>query len=466
MYNAIELCCIISKIWISRDKGASTVLIELEERTKGHVAYANIERLFNVLDQIDTTSIDTKHQQMIGRIYETFVVLKEALDRIDPWLISIQIMNNINAQVAEILNNVNNYLSNPIEQYLSNAIAHIEALLTYFPHITVTKTPEDIEGVKASVVSFRRSVGTHLSNVEREATDAAETLRRNTAKLTELTTDIENQRARVDSVVTDIQGQFLQAQTQRSEEFTNLIRESEKEFKSNLTSYNKTVEKVVLSHEETFKDITEQFNQLTEGKRVNIDATIRQFSVAFETEKQKLEEMNKEAETILGHMSMKGLAQGYKKIANSEAWQALAWNVISILSLLGILWFGYEFIIKHDGEMSWTTLVSRMILTGVGITLFTYCARQAGNHKNEERRNRKIELELASLDPYLKDLDEPEQKKVKQDLVNKYFGVELPSTPTVQQAPIQQQNITDSLTSNPQFIQALVEKVTQAISKP
>jgi hypothetical protein len=89
--------------------------------------------------------------------------------------------------------------------------------------------------------------------------------------------------------------------------------------------------------------------------------------------------MNKEAEKILGIMSMKGLAQGYKKIANNEGWKALTWNVVSLLSMVGILWFGYEFIIKNGGNMSWTALVSRIILTGVGLTLFTYCAKQSTN---------------------------------------------------------------------------------------
>ncbi|GAE93133.1 hypothetical protein JCM21714_2176 [Gracilibacillus boraciitolerans JCM 21714] len=123
--------------------------------------------------------------------------------------------------------------------------------------------------------------------------------------------------------------------------------------------------------------------------------------------------MNQKAEKILGIMSMKGLAHGYQNIANNEGRKAFFWNILSIGSLIGLLWFGYEFIIKHDGTMSWTSLISRFILTGVGLTLFTYGAKQATNHRQEERRNRKIELELASLDPYLKDLEEEKRKEVK-----------------------------------------------------
>jgi len=46
----------------------------------------------------------------------------------------------------------------------------------------------------------------------------------------------------------------------------------------------------------------------------------------------------------------------------------------------------------------WTTLISRIVLTVIGLTLFIFCAKQATNHRDEVRHNRKIELELASLE--------------------------------------------------------------------
>jgi len=438
--------------------------IALEERISQHALYTNIEKVIQLLDRIDSSNLTTKQIQMLGRIRETFVFLKEALDKVDPWLVSTTSLTNMNSTTNQIVSYLTNFNSDKNEQHLTNVFAHLENLLPYFAQFLVAKTPEDIEGIRSSVISFRKSVGQHLSNVEKEASDTSTALKSNTEKLNELTGAIESQKTRIDSVISDFQSQFLNAQTNRNEEFSNFLKKGEEDFKGTLRSNTDIYEQLVSSQQESFEILNEGFIKKINTQQDSFDTLIDDLKTKIQLELDKIKEMNKEAEKILGRMSMKGLAQGYQKIANSEGDKAFWWNVISITSLLGILWFGYEFIIQHEGEMSWTVLVSRMVLTGVGITLFTYSAKQATNHRSEERRNRKIELELASLDPYLKDLEIQEQKKVKQELVNKYFGVELPNI-TTQQASFQHQNSIYTITNNPQFIQAVVEKVSQLITK-
>lgn len=418
--------------------------IALEERTTGHVAYSNTENVLEILQEIDSSNISSRGLEMLERIRITFDFLKDTLDKVDPWLVSENTMNYIHNPILQVLSEFNNFKNDYNEQRLINILSYIEPLLTYLSQLVVSKTPEDIEGVRQSTIKFRQSVGQHLGHVERDLKDTSTALNKNTEKLNDLTSSIESQKTRIDSIVSEFQSQFLQTQNQRNEEFSTFIKKGEQGFLETLKSFEETFKQQSTTQQDTFDTLTVDFK---EKAQIEID---------------QMNEMNKKAEKLLGIMSMKGLAQGYQKIANKEGWKALSWNAISIFSLLGILWFGYEFIIQHEGEMSWTALISRMVLTGVGITLFTYTAKQATNHRNEERRNRRIELELASLDPYLKDLEELEQKKVKQELVDKYFGVELPPAPAPQ---TQQQNITDTLTNNPQIVQLIADKVSQLISK-
>ncbi|ANX12199.1 hypothetical protein ABE41_009280 [Fictibacillus arsenicus] len=438
--------------------------IALEERITQHATYTNIDRVLQLLDEMDSSNLNTNKLQMLGRILETFTFLKEALDKVDPWLVSTTSLTNMNNTINQIASYLTNFRNDKNEQHLTNIFNHLENLLPYFTQFLVPKTPDDIEGIRSSVISFRKSVGQHLSNVEREAVDTSATLKINTEKLNELTGAIENQKGRIDSVISDFQNQFLNAQTNRNEEFNDFLKKAEDDFKENLSSYNDGFEKLVTTQKESFDTLNEGFEQQTENQQQSFDTLIDDLKSKVQSELDQIKEMNQKAEKILGIMSMKGLAQGYQKIANSEGNKAFVWNAISILSILGVLWFGYKFIILHEGTMTWTALISRVVLTGVGITLFTYCAKQATNHRNEERRNRKIELELASLDPYLKDLEETEQKKVKQSLVDKYFGVELPNTQTQQGQTQIQQNALETVSSNPQLLQAIAEKVTQIIS--
>lgn len=447
--------------------GGFMLLIELEERITTHTTYKQIERVLQTLDEIDSTDLSTKQLQMLGRIIETFIFLKEALDKADPWLVSKTTLQNMSSHVANCLNSLINYKSDRNEQHLNNIFTYLENVLLFFSQVLVTRTPEEIENVRSAVIKFRQSLGQHLSNVEKDVNDTTTALRNNSEKLNELTGAIESQKTRIDSIVSNFQNQFLNAQTQRTSDFNNFIKKGEEDFKGTIESFSTSFEELEKQQQHAFDNLNNGFKKQIDTQQDSFDSLVKNFKMQIQTELEQIKEMNAQAEKILGTMSMKGLAQGYKKIANSESWKAFIWNAISILSLVGVLWLGYEFIIKHEGEMSWTALVSRIVLTGVGITLFTYCAKQATNHRSEERRNRKIELELASLDPYLKDFEPEKQKEVKQSLVDKYFGVELPNT-TVHQGKVtahQQQNAIETLTNNPQLLQALAEKLNQYISK-
>lgn len=431
--------------------------IALEERITTHASYINMLNVIGVLNEIDSSNsstISTRELEMLGRISSTFDFLKETLVKVDPWLVSTNTLEGINSPISQVLNEITNYKSNRNEGHLSNCLSYIEGLLQYLPQLLVTKTPEEIESLRSSIVKFRQSVGQHLSNLENDVTETSTALLKNKEKLTELTFAINDQKSRLDSIVNEFQSQFLQGQTQRTEEFNNLIKKSEEDLKVALQNFEETFDLAIEVNDKNFEE-----------KQKSYDSLIEDLKSKVQTEIEQIHAMNKEAEKILGFMSMKGLAQGYQKIANNEGKKAFVWNALSLFSLIGILWFGYKFIILHEGIMSWTTLVSRIVLTGVGITLFTYCAKQATNHRIEERRNRKIELELASLDPYLKDLEPTKQKEVKQSLVDKYFGVEVTPITPVQQAPIQQQLTADTIMNNPQFIQTVVEKVSQAVTK-
>jgi hypothetical protein len=438
-------------------QGGNRMQIALEERITAQASYINMVSVIGVLDEISSNNfptISTRELLMLGRISSTFDFLKEALDKIDPWLVSTNTMDNINSPISQVLNEITNYKNNRNEGHLSNCLSYIEGLLPYFPQLLVTKTPEDIEAVKNSIIKFRQSVGQHLSHLEKDLTDTITEYTKNKEKLNELNSSITDQKNRVDSIVNEFQSQFLQWQTQRNEEFGNFLKLGEEDIKGTINTFKKNFDSAMEGYEQQIETQQNTFNSLIEDIKTKA-----------QTEIDQIHTMNKEAEKIVGIISMKGLAHGYQKIANDEGQKAFWWNIGSIASMLVIIAFGYFYIINHEGTMSWTALVSRIVLTGVGITLFTYCAKQATNHRNEERRNRKIELELASLDPYLKDLEPEKQKEVKQTLVDKYFGVDLAPNTQVQQAPIQQQNITDTLTNNPQFIQTIVEKVSQAINK-
>lgn len=426
--------------------------ILLEEKVTNHDTYIKVEKIIQLLETIIVSDIPSEQVSKLERLSETINILKQALDRADPWLLSQLTLQNMNGHITNIINELTNYHNNKNVQHLNNALSHLEKVIPFFPQVMLTRTPEDIEGVRESVISFRKSIGQHLANVEKQANAAEEAFKNNKEKLDDLTSSIEFQKSRIDSVISDFQDQFLKGQSERSERIEQLIEQTKSEFNNFISIKGTTIE------EQMNKQQEEHDTQLNKNE-IEFDEQManqeKKFIEAFEN----INKMNEEAEKIVGIISMKGLASGYQKIANDEGRKAFWWNMGSIASILAVIVFGVFFILLHEGTMDWTTLISRVVLSGFGLTLFTYCAKQSSNYRNEERRNRKIELELASLDPYLKDLEESQQKEVKQSLVNKYFGVDFLNSNS-KESHINENGF-DLLMNNPQLLQTLAEKVSQ-----
>ena len=78
---------------------------------------------------------------------------------------------------------------------------------------------------------------------------------------------------------------------------------------------------------------------------------------------------------------------------------------------------------SNPGEdINWASVVTKFFsFTTLG-SWTAYSAKQASKHYGAESHNRKMELELASIDPYLAILPEEERNNVKKELAGKLFG--------------------------------------------
>lgn len=72
-------------------------------------------------------------------------------------------------------------------------------------------------------------------------------------------------------------------------------------------------------------------------------------------------------------------------------------------------------------ESNLTTIASKWVATLAISAAVTYFARQAAKQDIVERDNRYMQLQLATIDPYLGIIDESERKEVKKLLVDRIF---------------------------------------------
>ncbi len=87
-------------------------------------------------------------------------------------------------------------------------------------------------------------------------------------------------------------------------------------------------------------------------------------------------------------------------------------SVIIILTLIGVGSADY------DWKMALVRILSALVLTYPA----TYAAQESAKHRKLENENRKAELELASINPFIEILDDEKKQLIKEKLVDKYFG--------------------------------------------
>lgn len=131
-----------------------------------------------------------------------------------------------------------------------------------------------------------------------------------------------------------------------------------------------------------------------------------------------LDERLKEAQNIVGIISNHGMVGGYQRTANNERTAKWIWQGITTVALLSLIYFAVTHLVSVT---EWTILVPRFLVAASFIALASYAGIQAERHRRSETQNRRLELGIASIDPFLSSLTAQERDKLKETLVSKLF---------------------------------------------
>jgi ABC-type multidrug transport system fused ATPase/permease subunit len=194
------------------------------------------------------------------------------------------------------------------------------------------------------------------------------------------------------------------------------------------------------SFSQKLKTIEDNYNTLND----NIQQTITLFNNDynnlksnvnddFKSEKEKLiqqsstiiKELNtklEEAKNLVNAIGNEGVSHSYKEAAEHHKKQAnlFRWISLSIMILaaiyLAIVIFGLT-----SQSFDWKISIIRVLSVSLFIYPAQYAANQSNKHRELENYNRKMELDLAAINPFIELLDEPKKKEIKEKLVERYF---------------------------------------------
>ncbi len=367
-----------------------------DEKFKKHGIHSSIDKVreqAEAVKEIDQLSENDRLQD-IFRIERVMDVLENHLELVDPELINPNVLDQISNEITKVSSSLNSYSSNRDNfSQLNNANKQIDNVIQRLNLLNVFSSDQDFESLTNSISSFRRSLGQHLSNLKTEIDNVEKQIPQLSKKLDELESEIQNNKERTDQIVGNFQEQFSEAQDKRQTEYS-----TNKEDRQN--KFNELISKIEAQHN---KELVKKKDEA-------------------ESKLEEIKDQKEKASKIVRIISNSSLGGGFDEVAANEKTARNWFRGGAIITLAILIIFAWNVLLEFsETTMSYTALgIRAFVATVIGI-LIAYLAKQAEKHERHYRRNKLTALQMATLDPYLSELDPEKQKQIKEELKEIFF---------------------------------------------
>lgn len=132
------------------------------ERFEEHELFPVLSRLDEDLEHAIAGDLEPSARESLSRIQYAARHLRSRLDRIDPALAPVKPLDNLASNLGNTQSEVSDFINSGNENHLATAHAHLDGALQIAQYIPSVLTPEDVEGLRESIVEYRRSAGQHV----------------------------------------------------------------------------------------------------------------------------------------------------------------------------------------------------------------------------------------------------------------------------------------------------------------
>lgn len=372
--------------------------------------------VFEKLEQLQNRILEEEVREKIEldklNFYDSFCkYINDRLKLTIPVLVPITELNAMANELEAGFAQINAFLGNNNIGHLTNADANFNSAMTRLRNLPLPFSKNDFNFSK-SISGFEGLVKSKYKKINNENSTLKEELKKIQADLVVKQNEIKN---------------ISNLLTTKTNEITNLTSSFQTSFNNiqsaanqNIENDRKTFRTEVSTDRDLFrKEITkdrEIYREEIDEKITNIDTNTTETVKTINT---KLIEAKKLV-NVIGNVGVTG---NYQKIANenkktADNWRSLAILFMTVLS--GLLIFAIWDV--SSANYDWIKSLIRVIAAAALSYPATYAARESSKHRKLENINRKLELELASLTPFIEMLPEEKKREIKAKLVEKYFG--------------------------------------------
>jgi myosin heavy subunit len=421
-----------------------------EDKFSEHAIHASLDNLAERLDDETLVTEDLNVLELIDRVRQAKSYTEIYLQNLIPALVNHTHLNNANSYIGSITSELNSYISNSNVGHLNNTSAHIDNLMAQINALPIAKPTISEQSFTQSLIEFKTLAESSLADLKKskdELLDSVNTVSDESTvqkeKLEELASEIERHEQNISDSLNSLNERFEASENNYTEKLESTTSEFDEKYQTFSAEFNSRLDENFESNKEKVEAVItehrEEYSQQLEKQTNDANSVLN-----------ALEEKKEEASNLLQIIGNIGITGNYQNIANDEKKAADIWRRLALGLMAGmVLIIGVTIFISATDGFDWKLALFRVGAAFVLAIPAAYAAKESAKHRALENHNRRAELELASLDPYLEKLPKETRDKVKEELTKKFFGL----------------NETEHKLEEPVSNKAIFELLTTAIGK-
>lgn len=367
----------------------------------------------NLLSSASTEKLSEDGIGQFTRLLKILKVLEHRFLSLDPELFPQNTWGNFNSWLNDCRNNIEQFTQNQDPGHIVNANTWLDHVVAVFRPLDLISGSDGAKPIADAAEAFQRASHAEVEKLRSKCDELAkaverltEALNQSKSRLEENNQTIEQQKGRLDQSIAEFQRQFSQAESSRSAEFSAASVRFGQEFGQHTGSFQSHFDEAVKQRNAHYEDF------LTKEKG------------SSDAHRDFLKKREGEVNEIFGSIGSASLSGHFKKTADDDQTAANRFRIVALVAMgvmvvLGVLTFYQS--LQHP-EINWQIFAFRLGTTLVIALPAIYAAQESAKHRERERSNRKLQLELASIDAYLALLPEAKQFELKEKLTEKFFG--------------------------------------------
>jgi len=353
----------------------------------------------------------------IARIRKVVKYVDAIMDQIDPELMPISLFDTLNQHATNCISQLNTFKSNQGIGHLHNVNTYVDSVITIFSQTPFMLNGQQKGSLSKAATAYAEVLDQHLSRLNETVEVEVGTVEKNVETIQASIAENEKTLATLKEQLQTV-SQTIQKQTA---EFNTQFQASEK---ARVDKYDAVLTKL----EKKVEDETVRLG-------TKADTEFEKLATKAGTTLEVLGQYQDDAAKVFGVTVNTLQAGAYSSYANEEKKTAniLRWSAITLM-ILGVAILVVPEITKfiEDSKnyaLDWHITLGRIPFSIILFVPAFYLARESNKHRNTEVLNRRRELILSTIDPYLVLLPEEKAQQIKMEIAKGIFSEGVTATP-------------------------------------